>query len=141
MSARLIDTEQAWKKAQRIYSDPVLLHAIKNVLDSADTVEAAVLPCKPGTTVYEIHNNTDACLDCRFYSAYFNDEDCQHPEHTTYYPTIQDFPVCEKHFMEVISYAATEQQLFSDREKYGKLIFLTSAEAEAALAKMNGGEG
>ncbi len=38
---RLIDTEKAWKKAQRIYSDPVLLHAIKNVLDSTETVEAA----------------------------------------------------------------------------------------------------
>lgn len=37
---RLIDTEKAWKTAQRIYSDPVLLHAIKNVLDSTTTVDA-----------------------------------------------------------------------------------------------------
>ena len=45
---RMIDTEKAWKTAQRIYSDPVLLHAIKNVLDSTPTVEAVVLPCKIG---------------------------------------------------------------------------------------------
>ena len=38
---RLIDTEKAWKAAQRIYSDPVLLHAIKNVLDSTEAIEAA----------------------------------------------------------------------------------------------------
>lgn len=37
----LIDVEKAWKAAQRIYSDPVLLHAIKNVLDSTETIEAA----------------------------------------------------------------------------------------------------
>jgi hypothetical protein len=38
---RLIDVEKAWKKAQRIYSDPVLLHAIKNTLDDTETEEAA----------------------------------------------------------------------------------------------------
>lgn len=41
MTMRLIDAEKAWKNAQRIYSDPVLLHAIKNVLDSTETIEAA----------------------------------------------------------------------------------------------------
>ena len=37
---RLIDKKSAWKTAQRIYSDPVLLHAIKNTLDTTPTVEA-----------------------------------------------------------------------------------------------------
>lgn len=37
----LIDTEKAWKTAQRIYSDPVLLHAIKNTLDATETEDAA----------------------------------------------------------------------------------------------------
>jgi hypothetical protein len=36
----LIDTEKAWRTAQRIYSDPVLLHAIKNVLSSTEITEA-----------------------------------------------------------------------------------------------------
>lgn len=38
--ARPIDAEKAWENAQRIYSDPVLLLAIKNVLDSTTTVKA-----------------------------------------------------------------------------------------------------
>ena len=36
---RLIDKKSAWKTAQRIYSDPVLLHAIKNTLDTTPTVD------------------------------------------------------------------------------------------------------
>ena len=37
---RLIEVESAWKKAQRIYSDPVLLHVVRNVLDSTPTEDA-----------------------------------------------------------------------------------------------------
>jgi hypothetical protein len=37
---RLIEVNSAWKKAQRIYSDPVLLHVIRNVLDETPTVDA-----------------------------------------------------------------------------------------------------
>ena len=45
--ARLIETEKAWKTAQRIYSDPVLLNAIKNVLDSTAAEDAVrVVRCK-----------------------------------------------------------------------------------------------
>lgn len=104
---------------------------------TAEPVHAVVLPCKPGTTVYEIMNNTDACLDCdyRYFSYVYNDEECEHPEHQTDNPSLAKSPVCEKHFMEVVSYPATERQLFSDREKFGKTIFLTHEEAEAALAK------
>ena len=52
---RLIDAEKAWKKAQRIYSDPVLLHAIKNVLDSTETIEAAPV----------VHGQTEEIEPCR----------------------------------------------------------------------------
>ncbi len=37
---KLIEVKSAWKKAQRIYSDPVLLHVIKNVLDETPTADA-----------------------------------------------------------------------------------------------------
>jgi len=37
---RLIDKKSAWITAQRIYSDPVLLHVIKNTLDTVPTVDA-----------------------------------------------------------------------------------------------------
>lgn len=114
---------------------------VLEIVEFAPTVEAVVLPCKPGTTVYEIMNNTDACLDCeyRYFSHAYDDEECEHPEHQTDNPSHAKSPVCEKHFMEVVSYPATERQLFSDREKFGKTIFLTREEAEAALAKMKGG--
>ena len=113
---------------------------VLEIVESAPTMEAVVLPCKPGTTVHEVSNNTDACYDCRYYTGFCGDEYCDRPKHETEFPTIQDFPVCEKQFLEVISYAATERQLFDSRKKFGKMIFLTNAEAEAALAEMKGME-
>ena len=57
--AKVIDTVEAWKKAQRIYSDPVLLHAIRTVLDSTGSVDAVeVVRCK----------------DCRWYAP--NNDGC-----------------------------------------------------------------
>lgn len=38
--AKMTDTEQAWKTAQKVFSDPVLLHAIRVVLDKTPTVDA-----------------------------------------------------------------------------------------------------
>lgn len=93
------------------------------------------LPCKPGTTVYMLHNNTDACLDCPHHVVYFNDEDCTHPDYKVYFPTIQDSPVCDKQFWEVIDHTATELFLFNHRESFGKTVFLTREEAEAELAR------
>lgn len=115
--------------------DALVLSEIKR----AETVDAVILPCKPGTTVYEVSNNTDACCDCRYYGGGFGDSYCEKPGcNYISYPTVQDTPVCEKHFFEVISYPATEQQLFDNLEKFGKTVFLTREEAEAALAKMDG---
>ena len=106
--------------------------------EDAPTVDAVVLPCEPGTTVYILHNNTDACLDCPHHVVYFNDEDCTHPDYAVYYPTIQDSPVCDKQFWEVVDHTATELFLFNHRERFGKTVFLTREEAEAAIAKMKG---
>lgn len=101
-------------------------------VDSSRMVE---LPCKAGTTVYMLHNNTDACLDCPHHVVYFNDEDCTHPDYEVYFPTIQDSPVCDKQFWEVIDHTATELFLFNHRESFGKTVFLTREEAEAELAR------
>ena len=137
---RLIDAdalvaELKWLQSQVSSTSAMEIAEYIGRINAPPTVEAVLLPCKPGTTVHEVSNNTDACYDCRYYTGFCGDEYCDHPKHETEYPTIQDFPVCEKQFLEVISYAATEQQLFDSRKKFGKLIFLTSAEAEAALAK------
>lgn len=44
---KLIDKKSAWITAQRIYSDPVLLHVIKNTLDAVPAVDAVeVVRCK-----------------------------------------------------------------------------------------------
>lgn len=60
--ARLIDAEQAWAKAQRIYSDPVLLHAIKNTLDVTETEDAA--PVVHGWWKYG--TRAAVCSECGF---------------------------------------------------------------------------
>lgn len=45
--SRLIEVKSARKKAQRIYSDPVLLHVINNVLDETPAIDAVeVVRCK-----------------------------------------------------------------------------------------------
>ena len=116
-------------------ADPKLAYCI----DSIPGVDAVVFPCKPGTTVYEVSNNTDACYDCCYYGGGFGDSYCEKPGcNYISYPTIQDHPVCEKHFFEIISYPTNEQQLFDNRAKFGKTVFLTREEAEAALAKTDG---
>ena len=58
---RLIDTVKARVVAQRIYSDPVLIHAILNTLNNTPTVDAVeVVRCK----------------DCK----YFNGESCSNSQ-------------------------------------------------------------
>lgn len=127
-----IDDPTSGSAGWRLAHDVIL-----NILNNLPPVEAVVLPCKPGTTVYEVSNNTDACYDCRYYGGGFGASYCEKPGcNYISYPTVQDAPVCEKHFFEVISYPATEQQLFNDRAKFGKTVFLSKEEAEAAFAKM-----
>ena len=95
------------------------------------------LPCAVGTVVYEIMNNTDACLDCdyRYFSYTYDDEECERPGHQTNNPSLAKYPVCEKQFMEVINFPATERYLLNNRDKFGKTVFLTLEEAEAELAR------
>ena len=98
-----------------------------------------VLPCKVGDTVYEVHNNTDACLTCIHFSSWFGtDALCDRAELSEkdcYYPNCADRPVCEQQFMEVVEYKPTLNQIFDHRERFGATIFLTREEAKAALAK------
>ena len=136
---RLIDADALMKSIKGYRLGKIPKGELEWKIENAPIVEAVVLPCKPGTTVYMIHNNTDACSDCTHHVVYFNDEDCTHPDYEVYFPTIQDSPVCDKQFWEVIDHTATELFLFNHREYFGKTVFLTREEAEAALAKMKGG--
>lgn len=97
-----------------------------------------VLPCRPGDTVYEVKNNTDACDDCPSYFCGFGDCWCDKVEDIDEraYPQIADRPLCEKQFMEVVAYVPDERYIFNHRELFGKTIFLTREEAEAALRQL-----
>ena len=59
---RLIDKKSAWKTAQRIYSDPVLLHAIKNTLDTTPTVDAVEVVHGRWLKLSPWNNHTQSCL-------------------------------------------------------------------------------
>ena len=60
---RLIEVKSAWKKAQRIYSDPVLLHVIKNVLDETPTADAVEV--KHGRWLINPDGYYPYCSECK----------------------------------------------------------------------------
>lgn len=96
-----------------------------------------VLPCKVGDTVYRIQNNAVACHDCEHYSDFYGmDAMCSKDKDYISYPQLSNTPICEKHFYEIVEWAATIEWLVRHRGEFGKTVFLTREEAEAALAKM-----
>ena len=133
----LIDTKKAWKTAQRIYSDPVLLYAIKNVLDSTDTVDAVVIPCKPGDTVFVLWRlaDPDICSKCPdfHWGGMGDSHECGKTE--------DGFRSAE--CIEIQEWTANRDRILSwiGFDEFGKTVFLTREEAEAALAEMKGGAG
>lgn len=100
-----------------------------------------VLPCKVGDTVYEISNNTDACNGCQHYDGIYGSGEswCAQIDDVDlrYYPNIAERPLCEKQFMEVVEHKPEIDWIFTHRNDFGKTVFLTREEAEAAL---KGGE-
>ena len=110
-----------------------------NCKDFKDKFKFIALPCKPGDTVYEVYNNTDACLYCDEYSgAYYDMEsrcDVQH-DNRIYWPEYAEHPICDKQFFEVRERWLSLDQIFNNREQFGKTIFLTREEAEEDLKNM-----
>ena len=111
--AKLIDAEellQAMKKADE--ADPDLSTcwsrgSIRRVIEGLLTIEAVVLPCKLGTTLYRV------CEEGRG----------------------------RKPFIRVVAFNRTNFARIVLDNEVGRTVFLTRAEAEAALAKMGGGGG
>ena len=90
-----------------------------------------ILPCKPGCTLYEIWNNTDACLDCDDYQMYAQ---CCGIRPVRYdYPLIAKKPVCDKQFLEICEITLTAARIVEYLDKFGDTIFLTRESAEAAF--------
>lgn len=96
-----------------------------------------VLPCKVGDTVYEISNNTDACNGCQHYEGIYGSGEswCAQIDDVDLrcYPNIAEKPLCEKQFMEVVEHKPKADWIFNHRNDFGKTVFLTREEAEAAL--------
>ena len=100
-----------------------------------------VLPCKVGDTVYWLDYNREACHDCRDYSSFYGmDSLCD--KHYELYPEINavdDDEHCPKHFLEIVEFTATQTWIFNHRADFGKTVFLTREEAEAALQALKDG--
>ncbi|MBR4930740.1 MAG: hypothetical protein IKZ00_08085 [Bacteroidaceae bacterium] len=95
------------------------------------------LPCRTGTEVYKIVNNTYACADCDNYSDFYGmDAVCSKADDFLDNPRYAEEPICEKQFLEVVVCKADLNFIFHNRESFGKTVFLTREEAEKALAEM-----
>ena len=100
------------------------------------------LPCNVGNMVYQIMNNSDACSDCPHYSEYYGmDSRCTKDSwNTVYNPKWKREPVCDEHFYEIIEIKTDLEYIARHLNDFGKTVFLTKEEAEAALEKMKEGE-
>lgn len=107
------------------------------------------LPCKVGTIIYKIENNTDACCKCNdFKISHCDDDLCGnkngHDEGGVFYvlnPQYADKPLCKKQFYEIKEYKMkTIDEIFWLRNDFCKTVFLTGEEAEAKLKEMDGAE-
>lgn len=103
------------------------------------------LPCKVGTIIYKIENNTDACCKCNdFKISHCDDDLCGnkngHDEGGVFYvlnPQYADKPLCKKQFYEIKEYKMkTIDEIFWLRNDFCKTVFLTGEEAEAKLKEM-----
>lgn len=95
-----------------------------------------ILPVMPGETVYLIDNNTDACDECENFVVGYCEEYCKCND--AEYPQCAEEPLCEKQFLEVIEYKTNQKWILENKDDFGKRIFLTREEAEAALKKQEG---
>lgn len=104
--------------------------------------QLVVLPCKVWDKVYEISNNTDACNGCQHYEGIYGSGEswCAQIDDVDlrYYPNIAERPLCEKQFMEVVEHKPEIDWIFTHRNDFGKTVFLTREEAEAAMAQKGG---
>lgn len=125
-----------------IYETNKLYPMASKLADYEDAEEQGLLlrlPCKVGTTVYFITNNTDECLECPHYSAFYGglDSMCTKDKgDTKFEPRYADMPLCEKQYLEVWSREFDLDDIARNIDNFGKTVFLTREEAEKALADM-----
>jgi hypothetical protein len=122
---------------------------LKDIEDAEEQGLLLRLPCKVGTIIYKIENNTDACCKCNdFKISHCDDDLCGnkngHDEGGVFYvlnPQYADKPLCKKQFYEIKEYKMkTIDEIFWLRNDFCKTVFLTGEEAEAKLKEMEGAE-
>lgn len=94
------------------------------------------LPCAKDTEVHKIINNTDACADCKHYSDFYGMDSMCDKGDITSNPRYADKPICEKQYFEIFTFVADLDCICRNIKDFGKTIFPTKEEAEAALEKM-----
>lgn len=128
-----------------VYLYSTYVNAIGRLADLEDLEEQGLLlrlPCKAGDMVYCIMNNSDACSECPHYLDFYGmDSRCTKDRwNTVYNPKWKREPVCDEHFYEIIEVEADLEYIARHLNDFGKSVFLTKEEAEAALEKMKGEE-
>lgn len=107
--------------------------AVAALADEPAADNVIILPCAPGSTIYEIEWNTFACYECEHYS-YYNVDYCCDNYHFYPWSRKENDPICPKHFREIIVIEnATVADIVNRLNNFGKTVFLTKEEAEAAL--------
>ena len=107
-------------------------------VEDAETIDPdrlVMLPCKMGDTVYWLDYNRDACVTCDCYSSFYGmDSMCD--KHYELWPCIDptdDDEHCPQHYIEIHEIKATLRWIFDLWNEFGKTVFHTQEEAEAAL--------
>ena len=115
--------------------------AVAALADEPAADNVIVLPCAPGNTIYEIRWNTVACNKCDHYSCWYGGTDEYCDADYCLYPWSReedDNPTCPRHFREIIELEnATATVIVNRLNVFGKTVFLTKEEAEAALNELN----
>lgn len=103
------------------------------MIDCAPTVDAVILPCKPGSTVFQIdrYPNNETCGDCMEYCPAFPGDLASCAKDDGYFRCVDCMTISET--VATIDYILTCLKF----KWFGEFVFLTREEAEAALTKMN----
>lgn len=121
-----------------VISNNVLPQAIQKLAEYEEMEEQQLiikLPCKPGSSVFVIENNSSKCRDCCYYDDYEPYSACL--KHCIQNPTNSYEPLCELHYWEIKQYNNVSlSYIINNLSKFGKTIFLTQTEAEKIKNKM-----
>ena len=124
---RLIDADALLNKINEDFHAP----KIDCLIYATPTIDAIVLPCKPGSTVYEIERypNDDFCKDCPDYCPPFPGDPASCLKDDGYWRCVDCMTISET--------VATINQILHwiELNLVGEFVFLTREEAEAALAE------